>query len=254
MVDANEQKIRELVLKINAFRMSKSSDFMHLFELSGLPQDYFKGRTMKGYDLRACDLSSLNLEGTQFVECKTSSISGSLSQASADDEEVEHRADTDAQHLVLGRLAFVRELIRAIGLAERYGSTFTLMVIDFNEMAIIRDSYGHDAVEKALFRVAKIIEDDVRATDVVARLDGDEFGVILGQTDEQTGEKKAQELAKTISNTPLDLNGDLVAFQMTFGVYTFRNGDQVNGILNKIRISQGMDHPDETPSEADQAV
>jgi len=69
MVDTTEQELRGLVVRINQIRTSQSSNFVHLLKLSGLPNDYFRGRVMKGYDLRGCDLSSLNLEGTKFVDC-----------------------------------------------------------------------------------------------------------------------------------------------------------------------------------------
>jgi diguanylate cyclase (GGDEF)-like protein len=147
--------------------------------------------------------------------------------------EMEDMADTDAMLPIPNRRAFVRELNRMISFAERYGTPSTLMFIDLNDMKKINDTYGHEAGDKALFHVAKVIIENIRSTDVVGRLGGDEFGVILAQADEAIGAQKAQELANIINKQPLDLDGHMINMTMAFGTYTFRSGDQPDEALDK---------------------
>jgi diguanylate cyclase (GGDEF)-like protein len=147
--------------------------------------------------------------------------------------EAEDTADTDAMLPIPNRRAFVRELNRMISFAERYGTPSTLMFIDLNDMKKINDTYGHEAGDKALFHVARIMIENIRGTDVVGRLGGDEFGIILAQADEIVGAQKAQELADAIQKEPLEIDGQKITMTMAFGTYTFRSGDQPDEALDK---------------------
>lgn len=147
--------------------------------------------------------------------------------------EMEDMADTDALLPVPNRRAFVRELNRMISFAERYGTPSTLMFIDLNDMKKINDTYGHESGDKALHHVARLLVDNVRGTDVIGRLGGDEFGVILAQADESVGAQKAQELATLINQHPIELGTDKVRMSLAFGTYTFRSGDEPNDALHK---------------------
>ena len=147
--------------------------------------------------------------------------------------EMEDVADTDALLPVPNRRAFVRELNRMISFAERYGAPSTLMFIDLNDMKVINDRYGHEAGDKALFHVARLLTENVRGTDVIGRLGGDEFGVILAQADETVGQEKAAALASIIAEHPLDLGSESVPMSLAYGIYTFRSGDQPDDALDK---------------------
>ena len=147
--------------------------------------------------------------------------------------EMEDMADTDALLPIPNRRAFVRELNRMISFAERYGTPSTLMFIDLNDMKLINDEYGHEIGDKALFHVARTITDNVRGTDIIGRLGGDEFGVLLAQADETVGANKAAALAQIIAETPLIVDGASIIMSMAFGTYTFRSGDQPDDALDK---------------------
>ncbi len=147
--------------------------------------------------------------------------------------EMEDVADTDVLLPVPNRRAFVRELNRMISFSQRYGTPSTLMFIDLNDLKIVNDKYGHDVGDKALFHVARLLADNVRSTDVIGRLGGDEFGVILAQADENIGAEKAESLAKLIADNPFEYEGDKISMSLAYGTYTFRSGDQPDDALQK---------------------
>jgi len=138
---------------------------------------------------------------------------------------LERLADEDALTPVANRRAFVRQLTRMIGFSHRYGVPASVVYIDVNNMKHINDIYGHPAGDAALRRIATVLRDNIRSSDIVGRLGGDEFGVILAQADNAQAEAKAAALAAAIAAEPLEWSGDSIPLSAAYGVYAFSGGD-----------------------------
>ncbi len=87
------------------------------------------------------------------------------------------------------RYLFYEHLTRSISIAKRQQSTFGLLFMDLDKFKYINDSLGHDIGDMLLIEVANRIREAVRVTDVVARIGGDEFTLLLDDT------KNKQELS-----------------------------------------------------------
>lgn len=144
---------------------------------------------------------------------------------------LEQLADQDSLAPVANRRAFVRELSRTIAFSERYDSPSSVIYVDVNGLKPINDTYGHAAGDAALMQIADILVESVRESDVVGRLGGDEFGVILSHGDEPAATEKAGALAGMIEARPLEWNGDEISLHVSWGVYTFRGGDSAGDAL-----------------------
>ncbi len=144
---------------------------------------------------------------------------------------MEKLADLDPLAPIANRRAFVRELTRAISFAERYQSPSSLVYFDVNGFKAINDNYGHAAGDKALLHVASVLLERVRESDVVGRLGGDEFGVILAQTSETRAREKAMQLAEAIENEPVAWEGTDLLIKVAYGITTFQGGESVNDAL-----------------------
>jgi diguanylate cyclase (GGDEF)-like protein len=138
---------------------------------------------------------------------------------------LEQLADQDALAPVANRRAFVRELTRIMAFSERYNAPSSLIYFDVNGLKPINDTYGHPAGDAALMRIADLLLENVRESDVVGRLGGDEFGVILSHADEATAREKAISLVETIAAHPLDWNGHEIPVAVSYGIYIFQGGD-----------------------------
>ena len=144
---------------------------------------------------------------------------------------MEKLADLDPLAPIANRRAFVRELTRAISFAERYQSPSSLVYFDVNGFKAINDNYGHAAGDKALLHVASVLLERVRESDVVGRLGGDEFGVILAQMSETRAREKAMQLAEAIENEPVAWEGTDLLIKVAYGITTFQGGESVNDAL-----------------------
>jgi diguanylate cyclase (GGDEF)-like protein len=147
-------------------------------------------------------------------------------------EYLEQLADRDPLAPVLNRRAFVRELTRMIAFAERYGVSGSVLYFDIDGMKRINDTWGHAAGDAALKHVAEALLRDVRASDFVGRLGGDEFGIILAQADARAAAAKARALAEAIAAAPVPWHDEALEIRVSYGIYTFAGGEGVDEALN----------------------
>ena len=91
--------------------------------------------------------------------------------------------------------------------AERYGAETSVLYFDINGFKQINDTYGHAAGDAALQHVAMLLAENIRESDVVGRLSGDEFGVILAQAGGPVAQEKAAPLSALIDDTPFEWEG-----------------------------------------------
>src|SRR3546814_13644811 len=113
--------------------------------------------------------------------------------------QLEQLADQETLAPVLNRRAFSRERGRMAAFEERYGAAGAVLYFDVNGLKALNDTHGHAAGDAVLKRVCEILLRDTRASDVVGRLGGDEFGVILAQSGMEPAAAKAATLAEAIA-------------------------------------------------------
>jgi diguanylate cyclase (GGDEF)-like protein len=145
--------------------------------------------------------------------------------------ELERLADRDTLTPLYNRRAFVRELSRAMAHVERYGRPSCLIYFDLNGLKDINDKHGHAAGDAALIQVGQILLDNTREFDVIARLGGDEYGVILSETDAHVGREKAEQLAEAIRRRPLHWEGKSLPLDAAYGVYPLKPGEDPGSAL-----------------------
>ncbi|HEX7943093.1 MAG TPA: GGDEF domain-containing protein [Phenylobacterium sp.] len=132
--------------------------------------------------------------------------------------EAEGLADRDALTPLLNRRAFVRELGRVRTFAQRYGAPASLVYFDLDGFKAINDRYGHAAGDAALKAVADRLIANVRDSDVIGRMGGDEFAIVLVQADQATAQAKAGSLAQAIEREPLRFGEWTAPVHLSYGV------------------------------------
>lgn len=142
--------------------------------------------------------------------------------------QLERLADEDALTPVANRRAFIRELSRMIAFTRRYGPPSSVVYFDVDGLKKINDTHGHPAGDAALRHVAEVLCNNVRLSDIVGRLGGDEFGVILTQTNQEQATAKATALAEQIENTALRWGKFKIKVSAAYGVYSFSGNDDAN--------------------------
>jgi diguanylate cyclase (GGDEF)-like protein len=133
-------------------------------------------------------------------------------------EESEQLADRDALTPLLNRRALLRELSRIRTFAQRYGAPAALVYFDLDDLKGVNDRFGHAAGDAVLQAVADRLLANVRESDIVGRMGGDEFAVILVQADRATADAKAQALTRAVEAQPLALGDWSAPIHLSYGV------------------------------------
>jgi diguanylate cyclase (GGDEF)-like protein len=148
-----------------------------------------------------------------------------LEQTKSRLEDLSRTADQDMLLPILNRRAFVAQIARFIGLAERYGTPASILYFDLDDFKAVNDAHGHAAGDAVLHHFADMLASQIRDTDVLARIGGDEFGIILAHVNLVQARKKGASLAQALRKKPPVWAGKPVPLSFSHGVYELRAGE-----------------------------
>jgi diguanylate cyclase (GGDEF)-like protein/PAS domain S-box-containing protein len=121
-------------------------------------------------------------------------------------EQLRFLAEHDSLTGTGNRRHFEREVSDQIGRARRYGEQAALLFIDVDGLKQINDAHGHKAGDRALQEIAGVVSDRLRDTDVLARIGGDEFAVLVPHADEAQARAISKDLRHITSAADIDLD------------------------------------------------
>ena len=129
------------------------------------------------------------------------------------------------------RRGFLRELERLIAHNERYGGDAALLFVDLDGLKAINDSFGHRTGDEALIKVADLLAEGIRRSDVVARIGGDEFGILLENAGEEKARDTAARLSDAICNCEFRHDRQEVPLSVTIGIAMIAKNDTVEDVM-----------------------
>lgn len=155
-------------------------------------------------------------------------LRGELDQIRSRLDEAEKSADQDQLLPLLNRRAFVRELSRTIALSARYGTPASLVYFDLDGFKQVNDMHSHAAGDAVLRHFSETLMTHVRDSDIVGRLGGDEFGVILSHAGQVLAHKKAAALAQTLAENPAHWQGKSIPIGFSYGTFELLPGENAD--------------------------
>ncbi|WP_320172130.1 diguanylate cyclase [Maridesulfovibrio sp.] len=137
-----------------------------------------------------------------------------------EEERLRKEAVTDPLTGVTNRRMFEYKLLEQIDSSVNEGSTFSVIIFDIDHFKTINDTHGHLVGDKGLLHLARNCEKVLRKNDVLARIGGDEFALILPDTDTETASRIGDRIRAEIKSTPFGLNGAEYLMTISVGIAT----------------------------------
>jgi diguanylate cyclase (GGDEF)-like protein len=160
-----------------------------------------------------------------------SRLRGQVAQLQERVEQLDHLAHQDSLIDLPNRRGFVRELERLIARVSRYDVKGAMLYVDVDGLKMINDTLGHRAGDQALIQVAELLSSGVRKSDVVARIGGDEFGILLENADEKSAHETAGRLVDLIAACEFMHEGDSLPLSVAIGVGMIDASDTAEAIM-----------------------
>ncbi len=178
-----------------------------------------------------------DLEQSQHgVETKMTNVLAEIDNLRKELEQVKKESNTDALTAISNRKAFDSILQHSILSSRETQQGFCLLLLDIDHFKVFNDTYGHLVGDKVLRYVASSLKRSIKKTDFIARFGGEEFAIILPDSDINSAMVVAEQLRKIVSAGKLMDKGKNISYGKTMvsiGVTQFRASDLSNEIVDR---------------------
>ena len=150
------------------------------------------------------------------------------------EEVLEHQAYFDYLTQVSNRGRFMEHAEQELSRSKRYGGHLSLLMLDIDRFKMINDRYGHKAGDTVLKHFADLCRKTLREVDIIGRLGGEEFAVLLPETDRVEAKEVAERLRTRVETAEVQIDRDRpLRYTVSVGIFTAKNKeDDLDTILS----------------------
>jgi diguanylate cyclase (GGDEF)-like protein len=183
----------------------------------------------------APSVNAFSVADTQVLGLMSELIAAAMFHAAKfETSDLYHRATHDALTGLANRALFFDRLRQCMVQAERYSQRVGILNLDMDGLKPINDQFGHLAGDAAIKELATRINDATRKSDTVARVGGDEFGVILSRVDDLKGIEQQQRRLTEKIGRPFQFQNHQLPLAASIGCAVFPDdGTKMDDLLEK---------------------
>ena len=165
------------------------------------------------------------------LQAEIGRLRGEVARLEARVEQLDELAHQDTLIELPNRRGFMRELERVIDRVQRRRDSAAMLFVDLDGLKMLNDSFGHLAGDEALIQVAGLLLGGVRRSDCVARIGGDEFGILLETADETSARETAARLADMIADCDFTHDDDILPLSVAIGYAMIGPDDEASSVM-----------------------
>ena len=144
---------------------------------------------------------------------------------------IEELSKTDPLTNLANRRRFMDYFQKMLAQAKRHSCPLSLIMIDLDKFKNINDTYGHSVGDQVLSTLGNLLEGETREEDLAARIGGEEFAVLLNQTDIEQARSYAERIRRKVSE--LELEDVPSQISASLGISCRRKGDTTESIMKR---------------------
>lgn len=182
-------------------------------------------------------LKAMVVDDPDEAEQLLTDLADLVALATVNAEAAEHlaaKADTDALTGLANHRVFQERLDLEVRRAQRHGRALAVVVGDIDEFKHVNDSYGHQVGDRVLAVAARQLADVARASDLAARIGGEEFALILPETDGPGAMAVAERLRERLQEEPIPPVGRVT---ISLGVCALADAESAREVLNRADVA-----------------
>ena len=194
---------------------------------------------------RTIELTALKKSGESFpIELSLSAIQikekwcaiaviRDITERKKMEAELRRLATTDVLTGVDNRRSFMEKAEHELRRAQRYSNPFAMIMVDIDFFKSINDKYGHQAGDIVLQKMAQTIKSALRESDIFGRIGGEEFAIVLIETEKETALLTGERIRSCIEALNINTGKETIQITVSVGVAFFKNGDDISTLSNR---------------------
>jgi diguanylate cyclase (GGDEF)-like protein/PAS domain S-box-containing protein len=152
------------------------------------------------------------------------------------EQKLQHLSRTDELTGIDNRRYFLEQGKNQLSIHQRYRRSLCLLMLDIDHFKKVNDSIGHTGGDRALCHITGICQNTIRKNDIIGRLGGEEFGILLLETDMAEAIEIAERIRTEVMNRPLIYDDHIVNMTISIGVTNLNVNESLDqGLLNADR-------------------
>lgn len=167
--------------------------------------------------LSASNRSAFTQDDLRLLESFAATISAAINNSLLHSR-MQRLAITDSVTNLYNRRGFYELARREIERARRFGHSLSVIMMDLDQLKSVNDTYGHAVGDQVLRTLADRLSQHVREFDILCRYGGDEFALLLPETDLFMASSVAERLRSSIADEPINTDGGSVPITISLGV------------------------------------
>ena len=153
------------------------------------------------------------------------------------EEELLRQAHADYLTGVYNRRFFMASAEQALARSRRYGHPLSLLMLDADHFKQINDQHGHQAGDEALQQLARACQRQLRQADILGRIGGEEFAILLPDTELPPACAVAERVRQAVADLRLAGRQQTFGLTLSIGVGSYQPGDELNTLLNRADVA-----------------
>jgi diguanylate cyclase (GGDEF)-like protein len=187
-------------------------------------------RTREGYNIGT--LCTLDTEVRHLTESQIG-ILEDLGKLVVDELELRLLASTDSLTGAMSRRSFDDQTNREIDRANRYGRNLSCALIDLDHFKSVNDTYGHGVGDHVLQYVVTMLKAELRTSEFIGRIGGEEFAVVFPETPFETALEIAERMRRKLASTPIEVSGRQICVTASIGVADYSGSKERDFLLHR---------------------
>lgn len=233
--ESNSQQLGEAVKNHIADINNRLDNYTDISDLKGSIEQHLNQimEEIDSYKQQEQKIDGDTLESVKTLTMRIESLEKEASVIRASYMEHKEKAYTDTLTQMPNRLAYEKRSLQEYARWHRYGNPLALAVCDLDFFKKINDTYGHAAGDKVLNKVGEIFRKTLRGTDFSCRFGGEEFLILLPETNTEEAKLAMEKLRLKIEESPFHFRGERVQVTVSIGLSEFVKGDTLDQVFER---------------------